>query len=182
MNCWIIQACSKCVWHTERELGTRFHGWNVPAGIPNGCKGSVWSSGRKWTLGGGEGESGSWIVSCCLLAFLSTSFGSTVLFSKKALPIRQVTHCSPSFALSLFLSSKSTIPPPASTSKTHQLLAKKLCQKHLYSGALQKHKVPPNHSPRNPSQSLHILELAASLCIQSQAVTQVFCPVAIREK
>lgn len=103
---WIAEshgpAVSVC--DTLREIATRFHGWNVPAGIPNGCRGSVWSSGRKWTLGGGEGESGSWMVSCCLLAFLSTSFGSAVLFSKKALPIRQVTHCSPSFALPLPLS------------------------------------------------------------------------------
>lgn len=105
MNCCIIQACSKCVWHIEREIESTFHAWNVPAGISNGCKGSVWSSGRKWTLGGGEGESGSWIVSCCLLAFLSTSFSSAVLFSKKALPIRQVTHCHLSiFSLHLFLS------------------------------------------------------------------------------
>lgn len=39
----------------ERDIGRvggTFHGWNVPGGNPNSCRGSVLSFGRKRALGG----------------------------------------------------------------------------------------------------------------------------------
>lgn len=58
-----------------RARGT-FHGWNVPGGNPNSCRGSVLSFGRKRELGGVvlTEEGGSFLI------FLLTGSNSWVLF------------------------------------------------------------------------------------------------------